>query len=217
MARERAPKLILLDVLMPGADGWSVLTALKTDPRLASIPVVMISVTEQQALGQAIGAADYLVKPVQQDSLVATVARHLPSGISRPILVIDDDATTRSMLRRQMERQGWRVVEAANGAEGLACVGSLAPAMVLLDLMMPAMDGFAFLDALRGELGAASVPIIVLTAKELSRDEERALASRVSRVIAKGSYRGRELEDEVRRVMQGAEGVSPAAAAGVPA
>ncbi|MBJ6981151.1 response regulator [Luteimonas sp. MC1572] len=207
MARERAPKLILLDVLMPGADGWSVLTALKTDPRLASIPVVMISVTEQQALGQAIGAADYLVKPVQQDSLVQAVARHLPSGIPRPILVIDDDATTRSMLRRQMERQGWRVVEAANGAEGLACVGSLAPAMILLDLMMPAMDGFAFLDALRGELGAASVPIIVLTAKELSRDEERGLSTRVSRVIAKGGYRGRELEDEVRRVMQGMDHV----------
>src|SRR5690606_28144297 len=132
IARERQPKLILLDVLMPHADGWSVLTQLKTDPQLASIPVVMISVTEQQALGATIGAADYLVKPVQQDALVQTVARHLPSGISRPIVVIDDDATTRSMLRRQMERQGWRVVEAANGEEGLSCVGSMAPALVLL-------------------------------------------------------------------------------------
>src|SRR5690606_17699327 len=91
MARERAPKLILLDVLMPGADGWSVLTELKTDPQLASIPVVMISVTEQQALGLVIGADDYLVNPVHQDSLVQVVSRHLPSGISRPILVIDDD------------------------------------------------------------------------------------------------------------------------------
>ena len=203
MARERSPRLILLDVLMPGADGWSVLTDLKNDARVASIPVVMISVTEQQELGLAIGADDYLVKPVRQDSLVRAVAKHLPMGISRPILVIDDDATTRSMLRRQMERQGWRVVEAASGAEGLSRIGSTAPvpALILLDLMMPGMDGFAFLDALRGELGTASVPIIVLTAKELSRDEERGLSTRVAKVIAKGSYRGRELEDEVRRVL----------------
>ncbi|MGY1459248.1 response regulator [Luteimonas sp. A534] len=215
MARERAPKLILLDVLMPGADGWSVLTELKTDPQLASIPVVMISVTEQQALGLAIGADDYLVKPVHQDSLVEVVSRHLPSGISRPILVIDDDATTRSMLRRQMERQGWRVVEAANGAEGLACVGSMAPALVLLDLMMPGMDGFAFLDALHGELGAADVPIIVLTAKELTPDEEYDLSPRVARVIAKGSYRGRELEDEVRRAVRGPAHAAPVLADGI--
>ncbi len=203
MARERSPKLILLDVLMPGADGWSVLMDLKKDPQVASIPVVMISVTEQQGLGLAIGADDYLVKPVRQDSLVQAVAKHLPMGISRPILVIDDDATTRSMLRRQMERQGWRVVEAASGAEGLSRIGSTAPApaLVLLDLMMPGMDGFAFLDALRGELGTANVPVIVLTAKELSRDEERGLSTRVAKVIAKGSYRGRELEDEVRRVL----------------
>ena len=203
MARERPPKLILLDVLMPGADGWSVLMDLKKDPQVASIPVVMISVTEQQGLGLAIGADDYLVKPLRQDSLVRAVAKHLPMGISRPILVIDDDATTRSMLRRQMERQGWRVVEAASGAEGLSRIGSTAPApaLILLDLMMPGMDGFAFLDALRGELGTASVPVIVLTAKELSRDEERGLSTRVARIIAKGSYRGRELEDEVRRVL----------------
>lgn len=203
MARERKPKLILLDVLMPGADGWSVLLDLKKDPQFASIPVVMISVTEQQELGLAIGADDYLVKPVRQDSLVRAVAKHLPTGISRPILVIDDDATTRSMLRRQMERQGWRVVEAASGAEGLARIGSTAPApaVILLDLMMPGMDGFAFLDALRGELGTAKVPVIVLTAKELSRDEERGLSTRVAKVIAKGSYRGRELEDEVRRAL----------------
>ena len=207
MARERPPKLILLDVLMPGADGWSVLMDLKKDPQVASIPVVMISVTEQQDLGFASGADDYLVKPVRQESLVRAVAKHLPLGISRPILVIDDDAATRSMLRRQMERQGWRVVEAASGAEGLARIGSTAPvpALIMLDLMMPGMDGFAFLDALRGELGTANVPVIVLTARELSRDEARGLSTRVVKVIAKGSYRGRELEDEVRRVLDPTE------------
>ena len=204
LARACQPQLILLDVLMPGADGWSVLSELKTDPLLASIPVVMVSVTEQQTLGQAIGAADYLVKPVQLDHLVQSVARHLASGITRPILVIDDDATTRSMLRRQMERRGWRVVEAANGAEGLACVGSMAPALILLDLMMPQMDGFAFLDAMRGELGAADIPVIVLTAKELSREEQQGLSGSVDRIIAKGAYRSRELEDEVRRAIGGA-------------
>ncbi len=208
MARERPPKLILLDVLMPGTDGWSVLTDLKKDPQSAAIPVLMISVTEQQALGLAIGADDYLVKPVHQDNLVQAMAKHLPSGISRPILVVDDDATTRSMLRRQLERQGWRVIEAASGAEGLLRVGSMAPALVLLDLVMPGMDGFAFLDALRSKFGAAAVPIIVLTAKELSPDEEQELSTRVAKVIAKGRYGGRELEDEVRRALDVGERVA---------
>lgn len=213
LARRLRPGLVLLDVLMPDADGWSVLSELKADPLLASIPVVMISVSEQQVLGMAIGAADYLVKPVQQDELVQVIARHLPPGIPRPILMIDDDPTTRSMLRRQMERQGWSVVEAANGVEGLACIGRGAPALVLLDLVMPGMDGFAFLDALHRDPGASTVPVVVLTAKELSREEEQGLSLRVGKVIAKGSYRGRDLEDVVRRALDGI-GQAPAALQG---
>ncbi|WP_187775745.1 response regulator [Luteimonas suaedae] len=202
LARTLQPSLILLDVLMPGEDGWSVLAQLKADPQLAQIPVIMISVTEQRTLGFAVGAADYLVKPVEQESLVLAVEKHMHApAAAQPILVIDDDATTRSMLRRQMERQGWRVVEAANGIEGLARIKDATPALVLLDLMMPHMGGFAFLDALRAKEGAAAVPVIVLTAKELTQDEQQELSGRARKVIAKGSYSGSQLEQEVRRAL----------------
>ncbi|MGO1541111.1 MAG: response regulator [Luteimonas sp.] len=207
-ARELRPTLILLDVLMPGDDGWNVLAQLKADPQLAPIPVVMISVTGQQALGVSLGAADYLVKPIQGDGLAQTVRKHLGTHpAAQPILVIDDDATTRTMLRRQLARQGWRVVEAADGVEGLACVEEVSPALVLLDLMMPRMDGFAFLDALRGKEGAGDIPVIVLTAKELTRAEQQELSSRASMVFAKGRYSGGELEGEVRRALGAAASV----------
>jgi CheY-like chemotaxis protein/nitrogen-specific signal transduction histidine kinase len=203
-ARELQPSLILLDVLMPGTDGWNVLAQLKADPLLAPIPVVMISVTGQQTLGFALGAADFLVKPVRNDSLVQAVRRQLgASAPARPILVIDDDATTRDMLRRQMERQGWRVVEAVDGIEGLARIDDSAPALVLLDLMMPKMDGFGFLDALRGRDDARDIPVIVLTAKELTRAEQGELSTRAGRIITKGRYSGGQLEEEVRRALGG--------------
>lgn len=201
-ARELRPSLILLDVLMPGTDGWNVLAQLKADPQLAPIPVVMISVTAQQALGSTLGAADYLVKPVHNDRLVQAIRRHLGTPApARPILVIDDDATTRDMLRRQLERQGWRVVEAVDGADGLERIDDAAPALVLLDLMMPRMDGFAFLDALHGKGSAANIPVIVLTAKELTLAEQQELSSRASKVFAKGRYSGGQLEEEVRRAL----------------
>lgn len=210
-ARELQPSLILLDVLMPSADGWSVLARLKADPQLAPIPVVMISVTEQQTLGFALGAADYLVKPVQHERLVQTVGKHLGTPAqAQSILVVDDDANTRSMLRRLLERQGWRVVEVANGIEGLARIEYAPPALVLLDLMMPHMDGFAFLDALRAKDSADTIPVIVLTAKELTQGEQQELSGRASKVIAKGSYSGSQLEQEVRRALAAAPPAKPA-------
>ncbi|MEO6800805.1 MAG: response regulator [Rhodanobacter sp.] len=203
LARELHPDLILLDVLMPSADGWTVLSELKADPGLADIPVVMISVTREKTLGFAVGAADYLVKPVARESLLITVAKYLGLSSERPILVVDDDATTRSMLRRMLERQGWRVVEAANGVEGLARVEEARPSLVLLDLMMPQMSGFAFLAALNDRrLLDVALPVVVLTAKELTRDEHNTLAGYAHKVIQKGSYSGDQLEHEVRRALQ---------------
>jgi signal transduction histidine kinase/CheY-like chemotaxis protein len=203
LARELHPDLILLDVLMPSADGWMVLSELKGDPGLADIPVVMISVTQAKTLGFAVGAADYLVKPVGRESLLLTVEKYLGLSSERPILVIDDDATTRSMLRRMLERQNWKVVEAANGVEGLARVEETRPSLVLLDLMMPQMGGFAFLAALNDRhLLKLALPVVVLTAKELTRDEHKVLAGYAHKVIQKGSYSGDQLEQEVRRALQ---------------
>jgi signal transduction histidine kinase/CheY-like chemotaxis protein len=203
LARELHPDLILLDVLMPNADGWTVLAELKADPGLADIPVVMISVTREKTLGFAVGAADYLVKPVGRESLLLTVEKYLGLSSERPILVVDDDTTTRSMLRRMLERQGWKVVEAANGVEGLERVDEARPSLVLLDLMMPQMGGFAFLAALNDRrLLDVALPVVVLTAKELTRDEHKTLAGYAHRVIQKGSYTGDQLELEVRRALQ---------------
>ena len=201
-ARELRPAVILLDVRMPGTDGWNVLAQLKADPQLAPIPVVMISVTGQRTLGLALGAADYLVKPVANDALVHTVRRHLgDAAAEQPILVIDDDATTRTMLRRQLERAGWRVIEAADGVEGMDRLGDSAPALVLLDLVMPRMDGFAFLDELRGRPDALTLPVIVLTSKDLTHAERSELSARAGKVIAKGRYTSDQLEEEVRRAL----------------
>ncbi len=203
LARELHPDLILLDVLMPSADGWAVLSQLKADPLLADIPVVMISVTSEKALGFAVGAADYLVKPVERESLMRTVEKYLGLSSDHPILVVDDDATTRSMLRRLLERQGWKVVEAANGVEGLARVDEAKPSLVLLDLMMPEMDGFAFLAVLNDRhLLDIALPVVVLTAKELTRGEREILAGFAHKVIQKGSYTGSQLEQEVRRALK---------------
>lgn len=201
-ARELQPSLILLDVRMPGTDGWNVLAQLKADPQLAPIPVVMISVTGQQTLGLALGAADYLVKPVANDSLVHTVRRHL--GTAAPdqvILVVDDDDTTRTMLRRQLERAGWSVIEAADGLEGISRLDDSAPALVLLDLVMPQMDGFAFLDELRGRPDAEALPVVVLTSKDLSHAERSELSACADQIIAKGRYTSDQLEQEVRRAL----------------
>ncbi|MGH8112334.1 MAG: response regulator [Rhodanobacteraceae bacterium] len=203
LARELHPDLILLDVLMPTVDGWAVLSELKTDPALANIPVVMISVTRDKTLGFAVGAADYLVKPVERKTLLRTVEKYLGLNAQRPILVVDDDATTRSMLRRQLARHGWKVVEAENGADALARVEEVKPSLVLLDLMMPQMDGFAFLAALNGRrLLDAALPVVVLTAKELTLGERKILAGQANNIIEKGGYTGDQLEQEVRRALQ---------------
>jgi signal transduction histidine kinase/DNA-binding response OmpR family regulator len=207
LARELRPALILLDVLMPSVDGWAVLSRLKADPQLASIPVIMVSVAGDQAMGVALGASDYLVKPVERESLARALEKHLRPSAERRVLVVDDDATTRSMLRKLLERQGWDVVEARNGREGLDHVRGASPALVLLDLMMPEMDGFAFLEALR-ERGGDTPPVVVLTAKELSRADQARLAGHVQNVLEKGSYSQAQLEREVRRAIEPAAGVA---------
>jgi len=208
LARELRPALILLDVLMPSVDGWAVLSRLKADPELASIPVIMVSVAGDQAMGVALGASDYLVKPVERESLARALEKHLRQAGERRVLVVDDDATTRSMLRKLLERQGWEVAEAGNGREGLERVRGSRPALVLLDLMMPEMDGFAFLDALRAS-GGDTPPVVVLTAKELTRADQQRLAGHVQNVLEKGSYSQAQLEQEVRRAIDAAAAVAP--------
>jgi PAS domain S-box-containing protein len=205
LARARAvhPDVITLDVLMPVMDGWAVLTALKADPALADIPVVMLTVIDEQRLGFALGAANYLTKPVDRRRLVDAVRRVAAPGEGDGVLVVEDDPGTRAALRRTLERAGWSVAEAENGRVALERLAARIPRLVLLDLMMPEMDGFDFLDAVRRRPELRTLPVIVLTAKDLTEDDRRRLNGGVDRIVKKGEpdpeWLMRELRDLVTR------------------
>ena len=145
-ARELRPDAITLDVMMPGMDGWAVLSALKADPDLADIPVVMLTIVDDKNLGYALGAADYLTKPIDRERLVTVLRQHRRD---RPVLVVDDDAEVRRLLRRMLEPEGYTVVEAENGRAALGHLRDVSPSVILLDLMMPEMDGFEFVAEFR--------------------------------------------------------------------
>ena len=201
LARELQPDLILLDVMMPTVDGWTVLTRLKADPQLAVIPVVIISITDDRQVGISLGAVDYLVKPVDKQALAQVMHKYLNGHDGSQILVVDDDAGTRRMLRRQLKRHGWTVAEAVDGRDALEQLDRVHPAVVLLDLMMPEMDGFDFLDALHERGLDAAIPVVVLTAKSLSRDERERLAGHTQKVLEKGRYNLGQVEAIVRSAL----------------
>jgi PAS domain S-box-containing protein len=196
LARELKPALITLDVLMPGIDGWSVLEALKADPELADIPVVMLTILNEPNTGYSLGAADYVTKPIDRKRLRGILARNAMSQ-GRRVLVVEDDPDTRSWLSRTLREEGWTVSEAANGREGLALVAEASPDLVLLDLMMPEMDGFEFLEELRGGLGHR-LPVVVITAADLSPEDHERLNGSVLKVLQKTAHSREELFAELR-------------------
>ncbi|MBS2013307.1 MAG: response regulator [Deltaproteobacteria bacterium] len=182
MAREMRPTVILLDIHLPKLDGWSVLARLKNEPQLAMIPVIIVSVEEQRARGFSFGACEYVVKPVDADVLVGLVRRSIQPGTGQ-VLVVDDDAHTRELVSRALRRVGFSSIEASNGEEALLHARSSNPAMVILDLLMPGMDGFEVLRTLRAE--GSQVPLIVLTGKTLTEAERATLEGGLARVISK--------------------------------
>ena len=149
LAKELHPAVITLDVLMPGMDGWAVLTELKADPALSEIPVIMLTIMDEKQMGYALGAADYLTKPIDWDRLVAILQRYDCARPPCPLLVVEDDPVMRDMLRRRLEKEDWTVIEAENGRVALERMTERQPELILLDLMMPEMDGFQFLDEIR--------------------------------------------------------------------
>jgi adenylate cyclase len=188
LARERKPSVITLDVIMPGLDGWSVLQQLRADPALASVPVVMVTLLDDRAKGYALGAADYVVKPIDRKGLCGVVAKYAirRGDESGRVLVVDDDATTREVLRRFLSGEGWIVDEAQNGKEALRIVENEPANLIVLDLMMPEMDGFEFLDELRNRYADGGMPpVVVVTAAELTRDDRERLNGAVERVVRK--------------------------------
>jgi CheY-like chemotaxis protein len=198
-ARELHPDVITLDVAMPGRDCWAVLGELKTDPELREIPVVMVTMLQEKGLACALDASDFLTKPVSRDRLAAVLDRYRQDAGEPAVLVVDDDAETREMLQRTLERAGWRVTAAEDGSATLRRAAEQPPGLILLDLMMPGMDGFQCLEELRKLDATRDVPVLILTAKDLTPEDRRRLDGAVQRILQKGSYAGDELLREIRR------------------
>jgi signal transduction histidine kinase/DNA-binding response OmpR family regulator len=201
LARELQPDAITLDVVMPGMDGWSVLATLKNDPQTARIPVVMLSVVDDRNLGFALGAADFLTKPLDREQLLRALSRCSPGGLGQPVLVVEDDPRTRELMRRMIEKEGWPCIEAANGEAGLRLIEEQKPALVLLDLMMPELDGFGVVLALQRKPASERPPVVVVTAKDLTEEERLRLKGSVDAVLSKGSYRREDFLGEIRRLL----------------
>ncbi len=208
LAKEIRPDVIILDVMMPGLDGWAVLTALKADAALADIPVIMVTIVNEKNLGYALGASDYMTKPIERERLLAMVEKYrpaVPAGQAQAatplILTIDDDPAMREMLRRTLAKEGWAVREAGNGQVGLEQVLQHRPDVILLDLMMPHMDGFDFVAALRQQEVGRSIPVLVVTAKELTPADRQRLNSHVENILQKGAFSREELLAEVRKLV----------------
>ena len=199
LARALRPRAILLDVTMPGLDGWSVLSALKADPVLAEIPVVMVTFVEERGLATSLGAADYVMKPVKWERFRQVMDRF--RDFEGDVLVVDDDADSRHHVRTVLERDDWTVMEAENGRAALECVAAALPRVVLLDLEMPVLDGFGFLEAFRAVPGCADIPVVVLTARDLTRDDRRRLQG-ASQILNKGETSLRALASKLRAIAE---------------
>jgi signal transduction histidine kinase/DNA-binding response OmpR family regulator len=197
-ARELHPDAITLDVMMPGMDGWAVLAALKADPAVADIPVIMLTIVDDRNLGYALGAAEYLTKPVDRERLVAVLKKYRRD---LPVLVVDDDPVLRELLGRTLATAGYTVVEAENGRVALERLREVSPSVILLDLMMPEMDGFEFLVALRDHDAWREIPVVVITARDLSAEDRARLNGRVERILQKGAYGREALLTEVRALV----------------
>ncbi|HEU5000139.1 MAG TPA: response regulator, partial [Lapillicoccus sp.] len=189
--RSLRPVAVVLDIKLPGMSGWEILHALKSDPDIAGTPVVIVSVLPERGKGFALGAADYLVKPVDREDLVHSVRRVVADATSRAagrtIVVVDDDPMALELVRVTLEPQGWSVRVCERGADAVELVSSTQPSVVLVDLLMPETDGFAVIDALAGRPDTADIPVVVLTAKSLNATDRERLDGRIKFVASKSA------------------------------
>jgi CheY-like chemotaxis protein len=203
LVRELRPAVVTLDIMMPDLDGWTVLAAIKGDPELSSIPVVLMSIVEEKNRGYALGAADYLVKPVDRSKLIETLTVLCGAAAGRALLV-DDDDVVRHGVRQALGPIGWQVTEAENGMRALEAISAGRPDVIILDLMMPKMDGFEFMDELRGRAEWQDIPVVVITAKDLTEADRDRLNGGVERIIQKSDRDEmlRQLSREVSRCVK---------------
>ncbi len=211
-AQELRPDAITLDVLMPGSDGFETLVALRKNPETANIPVIILSIVDQKQVGFALGASDYLVKPVRKPALLAAVRRHVPlaSGDDSSILLVDDDPKTLELLQETLHSAGYETQGVRSGTRALEVLANKVVGAVLLDLLMPGMDGFQVIRHVRQEPNLKELPILVMTAKNLSPDEIALLSRETQGFLQKGGSWKQQLISEVNRVIRGCEAAKSA-------
>jgi signal transduction histidine kinase/DNA-binding response OmpR family regulator len=202
LAHRIVPAAITLDVIMPGMDGWSVLRALKSDAATSHIPVIMATMLDDKEIGTALGATDFLTKPIDRKQLATLLKRYGVAKEKRSVLLVEDNPEVRAILRRSLEQQGWEVSEANNGRAGLDRLAESTPSLILLDLMMPVMDGFEFVMELRRTPKWREIPIVVVTAKDLSDEERQRLEGEVVGLIQKRGTPRDALLEQIRELVE---------------
>ena len=206
LARRLHPALITLDVLMPEFDGWSVLQALKDDPDLAQIPVLMLSILDEKQRGYALGASDYMTKPFDRERMRSMLAKYAGHDGSRRVMIVDDDVDNRQRLSRALESEHWLVTEAENGRDAIDRLSENSYDLILLDLMMPGMDGFEFLSQIKHDEALRRIPVVVITSAELTDADHERLNGGVQRVLSRSEFQPEDLLAEVRRLVDGPVG-----------
>ena len=202
IAREYHPDIVILDILMPGMDGWSVLSQLKAMPGFADIPIILLTMLENKEMGFALGAADYLTKPIDAQKLLPVLERHRSPKQAGTVLVVEDDPPSRELLVRMLEKENIVVKEATNGKEALDIIqGGVLPDMIILDLVMAEMDGFEFLRQIHPHPEWSKIPVVVVSSLDLNSEAQQALKGQVERIFQKGSFAREDLLREVRETI----------------
>ena len=202
LAKKLKPDAITLDVTMPNMDGWSVLSQLKSDHEVADIPVVMVSMLDERNRGFALGADEYLLKPIDRNQLMNVLQRYqTPANESDVIMIVEDNSILRHLVSHQLTSHGWKITEARNGQDALDKIQASLPGLIILDLMMPELDGFEFVYLLSQHPRWSQIPVLVITAKELSKEDKAKLQGRVENILQKGRYEQSDLLNEVHKLL----------------
>jgi signal transduction histidine kinase/DNA-binding response OmpR family regulator len=199
LAGEIRPHVVVLDILLPDENGSSVISQLKASPDLANVPIILLTLSENADLGFALGAADFVSGPINDGStLLPILAKHSETRTQNPVMVVEDDSPSREVIVRLLEREGWASLSAENGRKAIDLLKLHTPSVVLLDLLMPEMDGFSVLREMRANPAWRDIPVVVLTSLDLNGEVRRFLQQQAERVLQKGRYTKEELLKEVR-------------------